>query len=115
MAPTSTMTNPYRSLAALLSFACAALSLCLSACESAPSPSQKTQQKYVAYCGQCHDSGAANAPRKGDATAWKERLLKGKEALFQSTKSGLGAMPAAGGCTECSDDDLRALVSYISE
>jgi cytochrome c5 len=36
------------------------------------------------------------------------------EALVSSVKNGLGIMPPGGLCNGCSDDDYKALITYMS-
>ncbi len=64
-------------------------------------------------CFACHDTGAAGAPKRGDATAWAPRIAKGIDALVMSVTNGLNAMPPRGTCATCSDDELRAAVEYL--
>ncbi len=70
--------------------------------------------KYNKSCAVCHASGAANAPKTGDAEAWAPRLEKGTEALVQSVHNGLNAMPPKGMCFDCSDEDYAALIEFMS-
>lgn len=68
---------------------------------------------YKASCFGCHGTGAAGAPKFGDAAAWEPRLTNGRDALTQSAIKGKGAMPPRGFCADCSDDEIRATVEYI--
>ena len=70
--------------------------------------------QYAASCGACHAYAVAGAPKTGDAAQWEPRLAKGMEALLSSVKNGLGVMPAGGMCTTCSDDDYKALITYMA-
>ena len=70
--------------------------------------------QYAASCGACHAYAVAGAPKTGDIAQWEPRLAKGMEALLSSVKNGLGVMPAGGMCTTCSDDDHKALITYMS-
>ncbi|MFZ5561512.1 MAG: c-type cytochrome [Pseudomonadota bacterium] len=72
------------------------------------------EDKYNKACAACHNSGAANAPKKGDKAAWTVRLRKGEAALLGSVKNGFKAMPAKGLCMDCSDADYKALIKYMS-
>ncbi|HEY5739502.1 MAG TPA: c-type cytochrome [Gammaproteobacteria bacterium] len=67
---------------------------------------------YQSACLACHSTGAAGAPRIGDATAWAARLVKGVDALVSSAVNGIGAMPPRGG-SQISDEQIRAVVEYI--
>jgi cytochrome c5 len=68
---------------------------------------------YLRYCYSCHASGAAGAPRTGDAAAWADRRARGWDALMASTLDGLRGMPARGLCRQCSDDDLVLSLGYV--
>jgi cytochrome c5 len=71
---------------------------------------------YTQSCGACHNSGAAGAPRMGNAADWTARLEKGRDVLIENTINGLNnIMPPKGMCFTCSDADLEALVDYILE
>lgn len=70
--------------------------------------------KYDKSCKVCHDSGAAGAPKTGDAAAWEPRKAKGIEALLVSVNQGLNAMPPKGMCFDCSDEDYTALIEFMS-
>ena len=70
--------------------------------------------QYAASCGACHAVGVAGAPKTGDPAQWEPRLAKGMEALVASVKNGLGVMPPGGLCAGCSDDDYKALITYMA-
>lgn len=70
--------------------------------------------KYNKSCAVCHNAGAAGAPKTGDAAAWAPKLEKGMDALVQSVKNGLNAMPPKGMCFDCTDEDYVALIKYMS-
>jgi cytochrome c5 len=71
--------------------------------------------KYNKSCAVCHSSGAANAPKTGDAAAWEPRMAKGMDVLVQSVSSGLNAMPPKGMCFDCSDEDYAALIEHMAK
>ena len=74
------------------------------------------ERTYMQSCFACHNSGAAGAPRVGNADDWAARIEKGMDTLVLNTINGLGgAMPAKGLCFTCSDEDLKALVEYMVE
>lgn len=68
---------------------------------------------YRKSCFACHDTGAAGAPKLGDANLWAPRVAKGADALLTSVKNGLNAMPPMGTCMTCSEDELRAAIEFI--
>lgn len=61
------------------------------------------------YCVNCHGEKPLiplGAPSIGKAAEWKPRLQQSFELIKQHTDEGIGAMPARGGCFECSDEQL---------
>ncbi|MDG1065308.1 MAG: c-type cytochrome [Luminiphilus sp.] len=80
----------------------------------APVLAEPDMGKYGRSCAMCHVSGAAGAPKTGDARAWEPRLAKGMDALLESVKKGLNAMPPTGLCSDCSDEEYRELISYMA-
>jgi cytochrome c5 len=73
------------------------------------------EKTYMQSCFACHNSGAAGAPRVGNAADWSVRLEKGMDVLVANTISGVNAMPPKGLCFTCSDDDLKAVVQYMAD
>ncbi len=71
-------------------------------------------QTYQQSCSVCHASGMAGAPKFGDSAEWATRMEKGMETVVANAISGINAMPARGMCMTCSDDNIAALVEYIS-
>ena len=55
------------------------------------------EEVFKAQCTGCHTSGAAGAPKFGDAAAWAPRIKTGYEALLNSAVKGKGVMGAQGG------------------
>ena len=68
---------------------------------------------YSSGCAACHDSGAAGAPKTGDAGAWAARIDKGMDTLVKHAYEGFNAMPAKGMCADCSEEEIAAAVEYI--
>lgn len=71
------------------------------------------EQVYTAQCSACHASGAAGAPKLGDASAWSARLDQGYAALLNSALKGKGAMGAQGG-GDFSDFEIGRAVVYMA-
>ncbi len=68
---------------------------------------------YKAQCSACHGSGAAGAPKFGDAGAWGPRIGKGFDALLTSALKGKGNMgPQGGGDFE--DFEIGRGVAYMA-
>ncbi len=88
--------------------------------EPAPAPQQtaalapELASTYQAACAPCHARPGVGAPLTGSAADWSERRARGIDALVASTVEGVGGMPPLGTCGLCSEDDLRALVSYMA-
>jgi len=83
---------------------------------STPKELQTGEQVYKAVCSSCHATGAAGAPKFGDASAWAPRLSKGYDGLLSSVLKGKGAMPARGGSSpaDVSDYELGRAVVYLA-
>lgn len=80
---------------------------------NAPDAGKKIFQEF---CTNCHGQTpviAINAPRIGDSKAWQRRRQLGLAILLKMAADGVGAMPARGGCFECSDEQLRKTIKYI--
>ncbi len=69
-------------------------------------------QLYQGACLACHTTGAAGAPKIGDAGAWSARIAKGVDGLIASAIKGVGAMPPRGG-SQYNDDQIKSVVEYI--
>ena len=80
---------------------------------SAPRPIRAAEVVYQQACTACHASGAAGAPKTGDAAAWAPRIKTGYEALLNSALKGKGAMAAQGG-GEYSDYEIGTAVVYLA-
>lgn len=76
-------------------------------------PLANGESVYKAQCAACHATGAANAPKFGDAGAWANRIGQGFNALVASALKGKGAMPAqAGG--DFQDLEIARAVAYLA-
>lgn len=73
----------------------------------------KGKQVFDSACMACHATGAAGAPKVGDKAAWAPRIAQGMDTLVNNSINGIRAMPPKGTCMACSDDDLKAAVSYM--
>jgi len=76
------------------------------------STNKSPDQLYQGACLACHSTGAAGAPKIGDAAIWKERNARGLDALVNSAINGVGAMPPRGG-SQYDDAQIRAVIEYI--
>lgn len=71
------------------------------------------EQVYQAQCSACHASGAAGAPKLGDAAAWGPRIKTGLDALVTSALKGKGNMGPQGG-GDFSDFEISRAVVYMA-
>lgn len=71
---------------------------------------------FKEFCATCHAQQPQidiRAPRIGDKKMWHALRQMGIPALLKITIDGAGAMPARGGCFECSDGQLKEAIKYI--
>lgn len=78
---------------------------------------QKTQDigasRYEQTCKMCHETGLADSPKLGDKKAWASRIAQGMDVLFKHAIEGMKAMPPKGGCSSCSDEEIKKAVEYM--
>lgn len=88
---------------------------CGVAAAAASSGPRTGEEVFNSACMACHSTGAAGAPKFGDAAAWAPRIAKGKDALYASGLNGVPGtgMVAKGGCVSCSDEEIHAAVDYM--
>jgi cytochrome c5 len=74
------------------------------------------EQTYQRYCFSCHASGVSGAPPIGNAAAWAPRLAQGEQTLLQHAVEGMpsAGMPPRGMCLQCTDQDLRDAIHYMT-
>jgi cytochrome c5 len=89
------------------------------AVEVAASDDNLGQQTYQRACFACHGTGAAGAPRIGDADDWGTRAGQGRDVLIQHSIEGFmgdkGYMPPKGGQAQLSDEAVVAALDYMLE
>jgi len=114
----------------LIRFAvCQVLLTLLSACQDKPiEPTAQDVQRaeqlrptdarlaaiYERSCLACHGTRSA-APLAGFEPAWRTRLEQGMTTLLSHAREGFNGMPAKGLCSDCSDEDLLALIQFMSQ
>lgn len=76
---------------------------------------QEGKEVYDKSCVICHSSGVAGAPKTNDTAAWAPRLTLGIETLVATVKTGKGAMPAGGMCNDCTDEDYKKAIEYMTK
>lgn len=74
---------------------------------------------YGKTCAMCHAAGVAGAPKPGDKEDWGPRIAQGKDTLYKHAIEGFtgakGQMPARGGNTALSDEDVKAAVDFMAD
>lgn len=95
--------------AVLLSFGL--VMLCASASVAA---NERIEDLYATYCASCHSVKNAEAPEAGNVAVWKRRMAKGADVVLANAIKGVGNMPPQGTCFECTQQDLRLLIRYMS-
>ena len=63
-----------------------------------------------ANCAMCHAGGLMGAPKIGDNDQWAPRIAQGKEILVKNAINGIRMMPAKGGNTKLTDEEVTAAV-----
>ena len=81
---------------------------------SAPKGTQSGEQVYATVCKTCHEAGLAGAPKFGDKAAWAKVVAQGDKLSFEHAISGFKAMPAKGGNSELTDDEVKRAVAYMA-
>jgi len=81
---------------------------------NAPKVLQSAEAIYTAICAACHTSGAAGAPKLGDAGAWAPRIAQGYDTLLKHAIEGIRAMPAKGGNPDLDDVEVARAVVYMA-
>lgn len=71
------------------------------------------EKVYQQACQMCHEAGVAGSPMTGDATAWADRIAKGRDKLVENAINGIGVMPPKGGQSQLSDEDVAAAVDFL--
>jgi cytochrome c5 len=81
---------------------------------NAPKVLQSGEAVFTAICAACHTSGAAGAPKVGDAGAWAPRIAQGYDTLVKHAIEGIRAMPAKGGNPDLDDVEVARAVVYMT-
>ena len=95
--------------------------LTLTACSESREPSidvsEATIAQYENTCGLCHENGDGGAPITGDTEDWEQRVAKGMRKVQENAIVGYegatGIMPAKGGYSDLTDDEVIAIVDYM--
>lgn len=74
----------------------------------------RRQDIYETNCAICHSKAGTGAPQSGKLSDWQERSSKGMEAMLNNAMDGFQAMPAMGGCFDCTEEDFRPLITFMT-
>jgi cytochrome c5 len=76
--------------------------------------SRSGQAVFQAVCISCHGAGLLGSPKFADAAAWGARIAKGYPTLLSHALQGFNSMPAKGGNTSLTDDEIARAVAYMA-
>jgi cytochrome c5 len=82
---------------------------------AAPAPLRSGSVVYRDSCAGCHDSGAGNAPSLQDASAWTDRLPRGRDGLYANVMHRHGAIKAWAGNPRPRSEEVRQAVDFMSD
>lgn len=80
-----------------------------------PAGPRTGEQVYNGACVACHGSGVLGSPKFRDAALWGPRLKQGIATLQKHAINGINQMPPRGTCTDCSDDEIKAAIEYMTQ
>ncbi len=75
---------------------------------------RKVDELYPKTCALCHANAGTGAPLTGDAKAWEPRMAQGMDVLVQHATNGIRAMPPKGMCFDCTPEEYKALITFMS-
>lgn len=81
---------------------------------NAPKVLKGGEEVYKMACAACHATGAAGAPKFGDAGDWGARIGQGYDTLIKHAIEGIRAMPAKGGNPDLDDIEVERAVVLLA-
>lgn len=78
-----------------------------------PQAGKKIYHEYCSACHAVHPEIPVHAPRINHKQDWTKFKNMPFEDLFKLATLGYGAMPARGGCFECTDQQLKEAIKYL--
>ena len=78
--------------------------------ESGSENSISVDKIIKANCAMCHAGGLMGAPKIGDVAMWAPRIAQGKDMLINNAIKGIRMMPAKGGNSRLTDEEVAAAV-----
>ncbi|MBW8192530.1 c-type cytochrome [Neiella marina] len=85
----------------------------LAACSEKPPEPSAGELVFKGTCKVCHAQGINGAPIVGNKKMWGPRLEQGIPTLVEHASNGYGLMPAKGGNTELTTEQITAAVEYM--
>jgi len=64
-------------------------------------------------CAACHGTGVMGAPKIGNKGDWEPRIKKGVATLLKHAENGFKNMPARGGKSSLTNEDLKHAIAYM--
>lgn len=83
------------------------------AVDEADRPLHSGEEVFKAQCAACHATGAAGAPKYGDAGEWGPRIKTGYDTLLNAALHGMGAMPPQSG-GQFNETEIARAVVYMA-
>ncbi len=83
--------------------------------DAGPREPRSGEEVVNTKCGMCHNAGVSGAPKSHDVAAWQERLAKGFDVVLSNAINGINAMPPKGTCSDCTDDEIKAAIEFMSK
>ena len=74
------------------------------------------EQVFTKTCNQCHavNASIANSPKLGNNADWAPRIAKGFDTLMEHAINGFNKMPARGGASNLTDDEIARAIAYMA-
>lgn len=91
-----------------------AILLLLLALPAAADDAKSGAAVYESTCHECHATGKDNAPRFGDAKAWRKLVREGLNDLVPAALGGIRKMPPKGGNPDLSDLEVARAVVFMA-
>lgn len=92
-------------------FSAIPLSCFIFACSEKPNVGEEIVNTV---CVACHAQGINGAPIIGNKKMWSKRLPQGEALLIEHAINGYELMPAKGGRSDLSDEDIASAVRYMT-
>ncbi|MGB4813131.1 MAG: c-type cytochrome [Methylophilaceae bacterium] len=113
-APAAEATKPVEAVKPVAEAATAVAAVAVAAKTETKVAGKSGEEVFKATCAMCHNTGMMNAPKFGDKEAWKPRIAQGYDTLVNHAVNGIRSMPAKGGNSSLSDDEVAGAVKYMA-